>query len=129
MRCTHLVFAALVLLVVACAQQQPEPVGTQSASMDSLLRVVQTLTNDTACDDVSQCRAVAFGAKPCGGPWRYLVYSIQTTDSARLAEAVNAYNDAESELNRREGRVSDCRFVGKPGLICRSGACEAQGAR
>jgi hypothetical protein len=118
---------AVSALVVACARPRQESATSHQSPLDSVLRVVQTLTSDRACDDVSQCRAMAFGAKPCGGPWRYLVYSIRTTDSARLAEAVGAYNAAEAELNRQEGRMSDCRVVEMPTLACRMGACVAIG--
>jgi hypothetical protein len=93
--------------------------------MDSLRAVVQGLVSEPTCDDVAQCRAMAFGAKPCGGPWSYLVYSVTASDSVRLGQAVAAYNAREAEVNRQEGRVSDCRMVTAPAVECRDGTCVA----
>lgn len=81
------------------------------------------LIGEPTCADVSQCRAIAFGAKPCGGPWQYLVYSTAITDSTALAAAVARYNAREAEVNKAEGRMSDCSFVGPPRLARVNGRC------
>ena len=76
-----------------------------------------------SCSARSNCRVIPVGSKPCGGPWSYAVYSTATTDSAALAVAVQRYNAAEAELNRKLGRVSDCSFVAPPKLDCVDGMC------
>lgn len=95
------------------------------ASLADLRAEVMRLIGDAACSDVSQCRAIAFGTKPCGGPWQYLVYSTATTDSTALAAAVARYNSQEAALNKSEGRVSDCSFVAPATLKRVNGRCVA----
>ena len=117
--------AAVITVIVACGTKAPVPADQRTAahSLDSLRAEVRQLVAEPACDDANQFRAIAFGAKPCGGPWSYLVYSVQTTDSARLAAAVERYNAREDELNRELGRVSDCRMVTAPRLDCVESRC------
>ena len=103
----------------------PDPASQAAPSLDSLRTAVHRLVAEPVCESVQDCRAIAFGAKPCGGPWSYLVYSVRATDSARLAQMVARYNEREEELNREEGRMSDCAFVTEPELVCREGLCAA----
>lgn len=120
--------AAAVVLLTACGPgrgghtAQPEAPGT----LTSLEARVQAELGEPVCDDVSECRTMAFGTKPCGGPWSYLVYSIRTTDSTRMEEAVARYNRLEATLNREEGRMSDCSIVAAPQLACVAGRCTAR---
>lgn len=93
--------------------------------LDSLRRAVLELVREPTCGAAGQCRAAAFGAKPCGGPWSYVVYSTGTADTVRLAQAVAAYNAEEARLNEALGRVSDCRAVVRPSVACREGRCMA----
>jgi hypothetical protein len=90
---------------------------------DSLRAVIEAARGEPGCTAEGQCRAIAFGAKPCGGPWSYLVYSTATADTLRLAEAVAAYNRREADLNREQNRSSDCLFVSPPQVACAGGFC------
>jgi hypothetical protein len=104
----------------------PDPAGRPSdGTLAEFHTEVMRLVGDATCSDVSQCRTIAFGAKPCGGPWQYLVYSSAITDSAALTAAVARYNAKESELNKSEGRVSDCALVAPPRLARVNGRCVA----
>ena len=77
-------------------------------------------------ESVDECRAIAFGAKPCGGPWRYLIYSTATSNEDRLRKLVAEYNALERKLNAEEGRASDCRAVGPPKVALSRGICVAR---
>ncbi len=111
----------------AASQPAPDEASQAAPPLDSLRTAVHRLVAEPVCESVQDCRAVAFGAKPCGGPWTYLVYSVRATDSTRLARAVARYNQREEELNREEGRMSDCAFVTEPELECRAGRCATGG--
>ena len=114
----------LICAVLACASPQAEPESPgQSMSLDDLREHVLEVRGDGACSATSECRAVPFGAKPCGGPWSYLVYSTAATDSARLVNLVAEYNRREAERNETAGRMSDCMFVEPPVLQCTDGRC------
>ena len=93
----------------------------------------QTLQNDKqeildyiasiACDATSGCDFIAFGSKPCGGPWEYLVYS-NAVDQSHLTEMVNAYNELEHAYNIEFEIFSDCAVVNPPQQVdCRDGIC------
>lgn len=99
------------------------PAAGAGPDLPELRAEVMRLIGDGACADVGQCRAIAFGAKPCGGPWQYLAYSTAITDSTALAAAVGRYNAKEAAINRAEGRVSDCSLVSPPKLVRENGRC------
>jgi hypothetical protein len=84
---------------------------------------VRTLIGDAACTDADQCRLIAFGAKPCGGPRQYLVYSTAITDSTALDAAVARFNARDAEVNRLLHRVSDCSMVPRPRITVVEGRC------
>lgn len=115
------------LVAMACAggQSSSVPARTTSQDLDSLRAVIQQAIGVTA-ESTASCRLIAFGAKPCGGPWRYLVYSVEATDSVRLADLVDEYNQAEAKLNREQGRVSDCSVARRPALVLEGGQCSAR---
>lgn len=108
--------AAATAAISACAGKQPRKEETADAA---------TLAKDSPCSSPAVCRAIAFGAKPCGGPRQYLIYSAAATDTVQLAREVARYNEAERKRNREEGRMSDCSLVAKPEVTCRSGRCQA----
>lgn len=121
----------LVLLSAAChAARNPAP-ATQSTEADTarltaLRQAVAQQVGTPTCTDRSQCRAMPLGAKPCGGPFSYVVYSTITVDSVRLAAAVDAYTAYQAVLNKELGLVSDCRFVAPPAVDCVAGLCAAK---
>jgi hypothetical protein len=84
---------------------------------------IEALVSDPMCSDSTECAYIAFGAKPCGGPWRYLIYSPATVDETVLEEKVAEYNRFEDTINRRYGLVSDCSVPRAPRLGCLDGVC------
>ena len=70
-----------------------------------------------------ECKVIAFGSKPCGGPWSYLVYST-SIDEERLEALVESYNIYEQDYNMACDVASDCMFVTEPTeLTCEDGKC------
>ena len=43
---------------------------------------IETLANASVCGDDFECRYIAFGSKPCGGPWEYLIYTTSIDQSS-----------------------------------------------
>lgn len=75
------------------------------------------------CTGNDVCRSIAFGDKPCGGPWEYLVYSTESTNVELLVKMVCAYNALNHILNMRHGWISDCMIVDPPRIGCVEGVC------
>ena len=73
---------------------------------------------------LTQCKVIAFGAKPCGGPWKYLVYSRQQTNEPRLRQLVDTYYNLEKKYNKKNKIGSDCGFVEQPEVMLLDGICQ-----
>ena len=93
------------------------------ARLDAIKTEVFQLVGEANCSDIGECRSLPLGAKPCGGPWEYLIFSTADGDTLKIREKVEEYNDWNSVLNDRYGFMSDCDLVGKPQLLCLSGEC------
>lgn len=94
---------------------------------------VLALIGGATCDTDSQCRTIAIGSKPCGGPEAYVAWSTKVTDAAALNEA-NA-NDNVVQAPERGRLQSNCIVVTDPGAYCargrdaRQGICRLRDAR
>ncbi|HSK71734.1 MAG TPA: hypothetical protein VK892_08570 [Pyrinomonadaceae bacterium] len=75
----------------------------------------------------AQCRVIAFGAKPCGGPRTYLVYSTLKTNESKLERLVNEYNSLEDKYNKENDLASDCMMVTEPEVALHNGMCKIKG--
>jgi len=125
------VILAFILALSACdadeerAGENPLSQAEGQETLAAMRAEIEQIVD--ASGSLSTCRTLALGAKPCGGPWEYLVYSTAQTDSAALANKVREYNALESDLNARYGAVSDCALVIEPALGSRDGQCVAVG--
>ena len=115
-------------VLLACGGAPPETTGEtlqdrDRARLRALAEQIDLLAGAATCEADSECRSVAIGAKPCGGPWTYQVYSTRAMDSEKLLERVAAHRTLNVELNRKHGWTSDCRVVSEPSVGCREGRC------
>lgn len=126
------VLALVLLLTAACGEVTPNageqvapPPAAPAEPVDlaGLLQEIRTAAGIARADEPSQCRAIALGEKPCGGPERYLVYSTLAADEARLQALVERYNAAAAQLARDQDLVSDCQVIEPPELGLEGGFC------
>lgn len=123
----------LVLLLgcAACSTKAQDPVrapvaaGNAAAAPagDTLARI-RAMTADATCTEHGQCRTVAVGANPCGGPQEYLPYSMMRTDEKALLELAARHKAERQAQNKASGMVSTCRHIPDPGAVCTAGACQ-----
>jgi hypothetical protein len=73
----------------------------------------------------SMCAVAPIGAKPCGGPWSYVVYSSSATDGTRLRGAISRFDEHQRKLNRRLGMYSTCELAAVPTVRLDNGHCRA----
>jgi hypothetical protein len=66
------------------------PTSADTLNLDAMRESIAGQVGDAPCSSPTVCRTLAMGAKPCGGPREYLVYSVSFSDSARLATEVTA---------------------------------------
>lgn len=93
--------------------------------LDALRASIDDEIGEAGATDVAACRTLPLGAKPCGGPWTYLVYSAEASDAARLAELAAEYDSVDAERNRACGLASDCMMVMPPEVALADGRCVA----
>jgi len=122
-------FISLIFIVaVGCSLE-----GTTEEQQQELdLKVLSDLGNEitvliesSVCIDETECAFIAFGTKPCGGPWDYLVYS-NSIDTDELIEKVERFNQLQNTYNLKYNITSDCSVVSPPdALICEDNKCKA----
>lgn len=111
----------------APAAQEPEVRSATGlrASMDSLRSELIARIGDPTASSVAACRALPVGKKACGGPSFYLVYSVQTADSAELARLAGEVTELQEQVIRQERLLSDCQVEPTPKLVLQGGRCAA----
>jgi len=76
-----------------------------------------------SCNEEIGCNFIAFGSKPCGGPWEYLIFS-NAVDLEFLTNEVLEYNEMQLQFNIETEAVSDCAVEMPPQEIgCVNGVC------
>ncbi len=120
-------FSVLILsFIMSCDDFGSNNNNTQQEDLAELVAhkaYIVSLVATTSCTTNSQCKFVALGSKPCGGPWSYLVYP-SSMDTRLLLEQVTIYNLKEDNYNKKWNVVSDCMFVAPPSSVaCVNGKC------
>jgi hypothetical protein len=114
---------------VKCAYRPHYPWGYQStmpddkAVLDRLREKIIEFIGTPSCAGADDCRCIGAGIKPCGGPWEYLIYSIQTVDEDALEFRVSFYNELYRGYNIRYHLSSTCDVTPPPNLGCVGGVC------
>jgi hypothetical protein len=91
------------------------------AQLDEKKQEVLDYINSFQCTD--SCNFIAFGSKPCGGPWEYLAFS-SSVNLETLQTMVTEYNELQHEFNVQTEAISDCALVMPPNEVnCVSGIC------
>jgi len=113
------------LLPVGCSEDRTfvPLTNTDPATLARMYQEIYDLVQDRSCSDSSECAAIALGSKPCGGPWRYLVYSKSTVDEAELRALVENLAEYEAQYNQEHRRISDCEVAQSADPACANGGC------
>ena len=93
------------------------------ARIEELLTLIKKEIGTPTATEATQCKLIAFGSKPCGGPASYLVYSTARTDEARLKQLVNEFNQLSKKINAERKVLSDCLYVTEPRIEFSHGVC------
>lgn len=117
----------LCLLATQCEDEKAS--SSQANDEKELLALkaeIETLANASTCNENTTCKFIAFGSKPCGGPWSYLIYST-SIDTQNLEDLVENYNNIETDFNNKWGMASDCSVVTPPSIVkCENNTCIAE---
>ena len=121
-----LVPLALLLFSTQCEENIPPiTMENEKKELAVLKAEIENLASISICDDTFECEFLAFGSKPCGGPWSYLVYST-SIDTEKLEKMVIGYNQKEALYNKNWNINSDCIIVNPPtSITCENNTCIA----
>ena len=97
-----------------------------SERLKELRSLIDKEIGTPSANELSQCKLIAFGSKPCGGPSSYLVYSAPKTDESRLNQLVNEFNQLQNRINEEQKLFSDCTITPKPQVELVDGVCTAK---
>ena len=68
---------------------------------------------------------MAFGSKPCGGPWSYIIYCADAVDEDALHASVSEHAELEHQYNMDNEIASDCSEATEPAVELVDGVCVA----
>jgi hypothetical protein len=125
MKLRILAFSFFALLMSCAKTEDINAENSDDLKLSLLAADIENFTQDKACTG-SDCRAMAMGSKPCGGPTKYIIYALSKVDEKVLAEKVKNYTDLQKEINLKYNRVSDCSFLMPPSVDCINGVCTAK---
>ena len=112
--------------VTALPGGAPEDDRTQAdyeAELARLSDAIDEAIGEARAENLSQCRILEVGVRPCGGPWEYRVFSTAGGDPGRVLQLTAAYNDRNEEMNRRFELVSTCEYREPPEVVLEGGRC------
>lgn len=141
-------FSILVLLAVSCGSRKintddlPQDIAlkparqklTDSSSvvkkeeydpgnekkMQDLREEIDKLIASEICSDPSEWRISPLGAKPCGGPAKYIAYP--KSKESEILSKIQKYTELQTAYNKAKNLVSDCKIVPPPsGIECKNG--------
>lgn len=115
-----------MVLLLSCHDDDGEQIKSIEERMAAISGNVEASIANKSCNGADDCASVAWGSKPCGGPWSYLVYAPSNVDVPQLEALVDEYNQLEAELNQLRGTGSDCALVEAPELECADNVCVAK---
>lgn len=118
-----LLVICLLCMSFQCDSDRNESCEDRLEHLNTSKAEILNLVNESVCGDNFECRYIAFGSKPCGGPWSYLVYST-SIDTLQLMNMVEVYNLNEQNYNVKCEQFSDCAFTLPPTeLNCVNNKC------
>jgi len=125
---SKLILVPLCLLLFSTQCEDDIPLLTQENEQQKLAALkaeIENLASTSICGDTFECKFIAFGSKPCGGPWGYLVYST-SIDEEELENMVEGYKRKETIYNAEWRITSDCAVNNRPVSVnCENNTCVA----
>ena len=109
-------------------QCEDEDIPTQEREQLDLIaskKAIEDLAATSICNNTFECKFIALGSKPCGGPWGYVIYST-SIDIEKFNNMVETYNKQEDDFNKKWGIVSNCTVATPPiSIKCENNHCVA----
>lgn len=108
---------AALPLAAACSSDQRDELLLQTR-IDVIEAEIRTRIGAALCTSDSDCRALPIGALACGGPSRFLPYSIQNTDEGPLGRLSEDHRRLSAEQVALRGVIEPCVALPVPAAYC-----------
>jgi len=128
-----LTLSLLVLSLTGCATvpadkdklatQLDGPLAQLQLDTRQLQLRLERLTENKGCEQDNQCKVIGVGARPCGGPDQYLLYSTLHTDEKMLSYTNDRYQKLKKQQNEKLGLMSTCQMLMPPVSACIENKC------
>lgn len=92
--------------------------GELKASIDAQI-------GEARCGKDEDCKALAIGANPCGGPEAYQAYSTLDTEVDKLKTLAKKYKTVRKTLHAKTGTMGACVVIPEPQVHCKNQHCIA----
>jgi hypothetical protein len=102
----------------ACGGSADVQAATLGARIDALEAEIKVRIGPALCRADEDCRALPIGALACGGPSRFLPYSVVGTDEAALERAAGEHRRLSAEKVKAEGTMGICMMLSPPVPRC-----------
>lgn len=76
------------------------------------------IDQDNQCKLATDCSVVPIGARACGGPGSYAVYSTKSSNVEVIRSAALKTTKLEQQYNAENSLVSICSMAQMPGFAC-----------
>lgn len=93
--------------------------------LEKLYTDIREAASNLSCTQNADCGSLAIGAKACGGPTDYLVYSKSQVDEAKLSQLAEELTEYEKGYNKQHDIVSNCMMLMEKSVSCVQGTCQA----
>jgi hypothetical protein len=124
MKCFFRILVLSILLQsFLCTDPNESSVNITSAQLETKKQEIQNYINSFTCSESVGCSFIAFGTKPCGGPYTYLLFP-NSVNLTKLKEMVANYNEMNRLFNIQTEAISDCMYQLPPTEVkCVNGVC------
>lgn len=106
-------------------QDSEATIEEKTAALRDLDMDIRELVGVPYADDLSQCRLMEVGSRPCGGPEYYLPYSTKSVDPEVLKPLVDSYTELQSWFHDEHEVMGTCEVIPEPNLTINNGICVA----
>jgi hypothetical protein len=103
--------------------ETPQKVDKRIAQRARLNDEVLRLSQPLKCSSDADCASLPMGSKPCGGPWKYVLYSKKNSKVPALKKKLSEYNKLDQKINEAQQVMSDCSMALEPNLKCEKSMC------
>ena len=99
------------------------PLAQLQVDTKQLYQRMQRLTEDKSCREDNECKVLAVGSRPCGGPEQFIPYSAVNTDEKLLAITNDRHTKLKQQQQQRLGLRSSCQILLEPIAQCKMRQC------